>query len=233
MPETGQPRPLPATAWAVLGLLSFDEELSGYDLKKWADNSLRFFYWSPATSQIYSELRRLEARGYVTSRTAPQDDLRNKRLFRITPAGLDALRDWVQHAPVDPPVLKHGVALRVWLGHLAEPERLREIVLQHRQAARATAEEAAYDAVRSAQVPAWRYPATVNAWAARYHRAQADLIDELLADLDRLAAVEAGPAMVTGATGGGRTSDRPSGPGATEPTDPDADLEEHGARSAD
>lgn len=38
----------------MLGLLSFDQELSGYDLKKWADGSLRFFYWSPAISQIYS-----------------------------------------------------------------------------------------------------------------------------------------------------------------------------------
>ena len=28
---------LPATAWAVLGMLSFGRELSGYDLKKWAD----------------------------------------------------------------------------------------------------------------------------------------------------------------------------------------------------
>jgi hypothetical protein len=32
---------LPATSWAVLGLLSFCEEPSGYDLKKWADWPLR------------------------------------------------------------------------------------------------------------------------------------------------------------------------------------------------
>jgi len=32
---------LPATAWAVLGLLSFGSDLSGYDIKKWADASLR------------------------------------------------------------------------------------------------------------------------------------------------------------------------------------------------
>ncbi|MFI8792971.1 hypothetical protein [Streptomyces sp. NPDC055105] len=51
---------LPPTAWAVLGLLSFPGERTGYELKKWADASLRFFYWSPAISQIYAELRRLE-----------------------------------------------------------------------------------------------------------------------------------------------------------------------------
>ena len=35
---------IPATAWAVLGLLSFERELSGYDIKQWADSILRFFY---------------------------------------------------------------------------------------------------------------------------------------------------------------------------------------------
>jgi hypothetical protein len=43
---------LSGTANAVLGLLSFGTELSGYDLKKWADHSLSLFFWSPASSQI-------------------------------------------------------------------------------------------------------------------------------------------------------------------------------------
>ena len=51
-------RRLPATAWAVLGILAFDRELSGYQVKQWADASLTFFYWSPAVSQIYAELKR-------------------------------------------------------------------------------------------------------------------------------------------------------------------------------
>ena len=40
---------LPTTSYAVLGLLSFRGAMSGYDLKKWSDFSLRFFFWSPAT----------------------------------------------------------------------------------------------------------------------------------------------------------------------------------------
>src|ERR1700736_6640886 len=85
---------VPATGWAVLGLLSFGRELTGYDLKKWADHSLRFFYWSPAISQIYSELKRLERLGYVTSRTVAQDELRNKRVYAITAEGTEALTEW-------------------------------------------------------------------------------------------------------------------------------------------
>ena len=56
---------LPTTAYAVLGLVSFGET-SGYDLKQFADRSINYFFWSPATSQIYAELRRLKSLGYVS-----------------------------------------------------------------------------------------------------------------------------------------------------------------------
>src|SRR6266849_4631958 len=104
---------LPPTAWAVLGLWSFDRERSGYDLRKWANASLRFCYGSPAMSQIYRELRRLESCGYAASRPAPSEGARRKRLYRITSAGRDGLAAWLRHAPVEAPVLKHSVALRV------------------------------------------------------------------------------------------------------------------------
>jgi DNA-binding PadR family transcriptional regulator len=180
------PKSLPATAWAVLGLLSFGRDLTGYDLKKWADSSLRFFYWSPAISQIYGELRRLESLGYVESWAAPQDELRNKRLYRITELGREALTAWVRDSPVEPPVLKHGVALRVWLGHLADPAVLREIVAEHRAyAAKMLAEVSA--ARRTAeQNPEWTYPELVERWGERYWSAERDLADAMLRDLDEL-----------------------------------------------
>ena len=40
-------------------MLAFGEEVSGYDIKKWADWSVGYFYWSPSFSQVYSELKRL------------------------------------------------------------------------------------------------------------------------------------------------------------------------------
>jgi len=181
---------LPATAWAVLGLLSFGRELSGYDLKKWADSSLRFFYWSPAASQVYGELRRLEKLGLVTSRVAAQDDLRNKRLFRITDTGAAAIGDWVQHAPVEPTMLKHSVALRVWLGHLADPAHLRDVVEEHRDNAARLAEEAAQASASAAAAADehWEFPALVTRWSQRYYESERRLADEMLADLDALTA---------------------------------------------
>jgi DNA-binding PadR family transcriptional regulator len=176
---------LPATAWAVLGLLSFRDELSGYDLKKWADNSLRFFYWSPAASQIYAELRRLEARGYARSRVDATEGMRPKRLYQVTPAGRAALRDWVRHGAHEPAVLKHPTLLRVWLGHLGDPITLRKAVEAHR----ATAVDE-LDAARFAHEhapPEWPYPIAVTQWAVRHAQAEIDLADALLGDLDRIA----------------------------------------------
>ncbi|MFG2003189.1 PadR family transcriptional regulator [Spirillospora sp. NPDC048911] len=177
---------LPATAWAVLGILSFGEELTGYEVRQWADHSLRFFYWSPAMSQIYSELKRLEQVGYATSRTVTGDDTRTKRVYTITGAGRAALSRWVEDAPVEPPVLKHGAALRVWLGHLATPQRLREIVSQHRDNAQRLHDEAECSRQSAADLPGWVYPELVARWAARYYAAERDLAEQMLTDLDEL-----------------------------------------------
>jgi DNA-binding PadR family transcriptional regulator len=179
---------LPATSWAVLGMLSFEQELSGYDIKKWADWSLKLFYWSPSFSQIYGELKRLERHGYVTSRTVIQDEVRGKRVYAITPEGREAAARWAHDAPVEPPVLKHGVLLRVWLGHLTEQDRLREIVTEHRDNSERRREEAAFDANAAHEETVWAYPEIALRWAERYYEAERDLADKMLADLDELAA---------------------------------------------
>jgi len=85
-------RNLPTTSYVVLGLLSFDRELTGYEYKRWADGSLRFFFSSPAMSQIYDELERLQRYGYVRSRDDSGGADRARRTFRITAAGRTALR---------------------------------------------------------------------------------------------------------------------------------------------
>jgi DNA-binding PadR family transcriptional regulator len=189
--ELRGPSKLPATAWAVLGLLSFGRPLSGYDLKKWADAILTFFYWSPALSQIYGELKRLERLGYVSSDVVRLDELRRKRVYSITEAGRHALAEWVQGAPVEPPVLKHGVLLRVWLGHLADPGMLRSLVEEHRDLSARLAAKAARSRTAAHEVPDWSYPELVARWSERYYLAERDLADQLLDELDRVAGLRA------------------------------------------
>ncbi|HWU31720.1 MAG TPA: PadR family transcriptional regulator [Marmoricola sp.] len=181
--------PLRPTSWAVLGLLSFGEELSGYDLKKWANWSLKFFYWAPSFSQIYGELRKLEEIGLVQSRIVNKDDVRGKRLYSITPEGQAALTTWASEAPVETPVLKHGVMLRLWLGHTTDPEQLRAMLTEHRDRSEKLRIMAAADAKGSAHEPGWAYPELVLQWSERYYADERDRAEAMLADLDRVSKI--------------------------------------------
>jgi len=167
----GRPEGLPNTAYAVLGLLSLGQELSGYDLWQWAQH-LRFFYWSPAHSQIYGELRRLEERGLVTSRKVVQEHRPDKRLYRITEAGLAEARRWFDQAPVEATVMKHSVALRLFFGHLARPERLQEILTEYADALQRTLAEltAVREGLRASDQ--FRFPELVAEWGLAYYQAE-------------------------------------------------------------
>ncbi len=175
------------TSWAVLGLLSFGSELSGYDLKKWADWSLRFFYWAPSYSQIYSELRKLEEHGFATSHVVNTDDVRGKRMYSITAEGTQAVARWANESAVEPAVLKHGVMLRMWLGHLGEPDKLRAMLLEHREQSEKMRVRAVADAEGAAHEPGWAYPEMVLRWSEKYYESERDRADWMLDDLQHLA----------------------------------------------
>ncbi|MFD0352678.1 PadR family transcriptional regulator [Streptomyces sp. NPDC127110] len=197
--QTSKKQELPPTAWAVLGLLSFPGERTGYELKKWADSSLRFFYWSPAISQIYAELRRLEELGYAASARSGPEEVRAKRRYAITEAGREALAGWASDtADAGPPVLKHGLLLRIWLGHLAEPERLRAMVEEHVERTRGELAAVREAMGHAADVPEWAFPVLALRWSERQHLAELDLAGALLDDLREAAARAADAAPEAG-----------------------------------
>jgi len=189
----GKPN-LAATSWALLGMLSYEHELSGYDIRKWIEWSMRFFYGSPAYSQIYSELKKLEKLGLLSSRVENTGATRNRRLYKITPAGLEAVRRWANEEPVDPPVLKHGPLLRVAFGHMTDPERLKEILQEHVAYADEMARSAAKDAKWAGADPSWAYAKVALQWAERYYTSERELALTMLKELDEAEAtyVEAG-----------------------------------------
>jgi DNA-binding PadR family transcriptional regulator len=170
-------------------MLAFGEEVSGYDLKKWADWSVGYFYWSPSFSQIYSELKRLESHGYATSRVLHDGGLRGRRVYKITPAGQDAVSRWAIETPTDPPMLKHGVLLRIWLGHLNEPDRLKEILQEHIAYVDNMRQRVSTDARAAAEEPAWAYPRIAMLWSERYYAAERELALQLIKDIDEAEAV--------------------------------------------
>ena len=123
---------LPTTSYAVLGLLTFGE-MSGYDLKQFADRSICHFFWSPASSQIYAELRRLASLGYVTEREVAQERRPDKRLYRITPEGEGVLGDWLGAPGVEPDVHKSTLQLRLFFGAMVPHGTLIAQLEEHRR----------------------------------------------------------------------------------------------------
>ncbi|MEO9326739.1 helix-turn-helix transcriptional regulator [Gordonia aurantiaca] len=169
-------------------MLSFGEELTGNDLKKWADWSIGFFYWSPSVSQVYAELKKLEEHSLVTSRKVADGGVRGRRVYAITERGVEALRSWSSRDEVDMPVLKHGVMLRLYMGHLHDPEELKRIVRAHVDNLRDAAERAAQHAEHSEGEPGWAFSQMSLRWAKRYYEAEITLAEELLDEIDSAAA---------------------------------------------
>src|SRR5437762_6010388 len=71
---------------------------SGYDIKAVVGRSTRFC-WAASYGQIYPELRRLEKEGLIEGEDAPTGG-RNRRVYRLTKAGREALRDWLFRSTV-------------------------------------------------------------------------------------------------------------------------------------
>jgi DNA-binding PadR family transcriptional regulator len=81
-----------AVTWAVLGLLGI-KPMSGYDIKAAVDRTIRHF-WAASYGQIYPELKRLEAAGWIAGQDADRGG-RTRRVYRITAAGRRRLEDWL------------------------------------------------------------------------------------------------------------------------------------------
>ena len=120
--------------YAILGLLA-QEDLSGYDLTQRMKGRVGNF-WSARHSQIYPELARLEDGGYVTHRVVEQRERPDKKVYEITEAGLEALKDWVTQQP-PPNVPRDELVLKAYSVWLADPEKaarlFREEALRHEE----------------------------------------------------------------------------------------------------
>ena len=87
-------RRLPVTTFAILGQVARDPA-SGYEVQARLRASAAHF-WHASYSQIYAELRRLAALGYVTEEEVRQERRPDKRTYTITPEGRAALDRWLE-----------------------------------------------------------------------------------------------------------------------------------------
>jgi DNA-binding PadR family transcriptional regulator len=173
---------LSTTSYALLGLLVFSGPdapgMTGYELKQRADRTLRFYWVSPAMSQVYSELARLADGGLVTV-TFDGPAGRRDRRYRISALGLQRLRDWQAESTPEFPVLKHPVALRLLMGGLSSPEQLRQMLDDYRDSL--VQRRAELVAVRESlgDRPEVAYPAMVAEWGLAYYDSEDEIVTRL------------------------------------------------------
>jgi DNA-binding PadR family transcriptional regulator len=117
----------------VLALLAIEGERSGYDLLAIVRRSIGHV-WAPAKTQLYAVLPRLVGDGLAEQRHVAQQRRPDKQLYRITRAGRDALRAWLDDTGDDS---GDAFYLRLFVGGLSDPERL----VEHVEAFRARTEE--------------------------------------------------------------------------------------------
>ncbi len=88
-------------AHAVLTSL-IEKSSSGFELARRFDKSIGYF-WHATHQQIYRELARMEAAGWIESSAAPDAGKTRKREYRVLLAGREELARWAQEpsTPMD------------------------------------------------------------------------------------------------------------------------------------
>jgi PadR family transcriptional regulator, regulatory protein AphA len=166
---------LTATECAVLGLLTKGER-SGYDLAKKAEASVGWV-WAPARSQIYAVLPRLVRAGLARSRKVAQSGRPDKRVYRITKRGREAVREWLESSDDRDDTF----LLRVFFGDLMSREALVALIERERALSRER-----LDQFRAIEETGPDYhPHLTLRWGFAYRRAVIRWADEVLRELDR------------------------------------------------
>ncbi|PKV76918.1 PadR family transcriptional regulator [Nocardia fluminea] len=114
--------------YALLALLTA-EPLTGYDVAKHFSASVGHVWHAP-DSQIYPELRRMEKDGLLAGEDVRWGPNSTKKRYRITDAGIDALREWM-NTPLDYAPGRDAPHMQAAYLEWAEPERAREHMRRH------------------------------------------------------------------------------------------------------
>jgi DNA-binding PadR family transcriptional regulator len=86
----------------MLGVLNV-MPMTGYDLKTQAFDRVINHFWQGVLPQIYRELERMEASGWLTSSIEVQQERPNRRVYTITDAGRVELERWLHTFQPPPP----------------------------------------------------------------------------------------------------------------------------------
>jgi PadR family transcriptional regulator AphA len=117
---------LSTTSYAVLGLLEQCQPATPYQLKQAAQVSI-FHFWTIPHTQLYTECARLAEAGLLTEDR--EEHGRRRRLYRLTPTGLDTLDEWRSSPDTELYELRDPGLLKLFCG--AEPVAVARRQLEH------------------------------------------------------------------------------------------------------
>ena len=106
------------TKYSLLGLLS-REPMSGYDIKKFIEQSISYF-WNESYGQIYPILKQLVSEGLATKELERQEGRPDRKVYTITERGREELRQWLREPPDHPPP-RDELLLKLFFGVLNPP----------------------------------------------------------------------------------------------------------------
>jgi len=124
---------LTPTSFAILGLLSI-QPFTTYELAQQMDRTVSWF-WPRAASMVYEEPKKLAAAGLATSQ-ASFTGKRRSTVYKITDAGREALRDWLD-APAAGMRMEFVAMLKVAFADAGDASQLRSAVTEIRADAEA------------------------------------------------------------------------------------------------
>jgi PadR family transcriptional regulator AphA len=110
------------TAYVLLGGLSIQSNLSGYELHKAIEENFGSF-WGESYGQIYPTLKQLVAEGLIEICKPAAAPKKRRQTYALTDAGRICLREWLARPfQNDPP--RNEFMLKLFFGHEAAPGRL-------------------------------------------------------------------------------------------------------------
>ena len=171
---------LTAPAYVVLGMLQLGAR-SGYEIKQYVELSIRFF-WTISQAQIYPALEQLEEAGLVIGRSEPRGR-RPRKLYEITPAGDEALREWLRRSEPMPFELRDIGMVKLFFADAldgADAATLLEAV-RRRSADRVAALREIEPVGRVQADEGDVYPLLTLRMGIAYHQALVDVCDEFAA----------------------------------------------------
>lgn len=108
------------TAYVILGMLEL-RPMAGYDIKSFADDSMRHF-WAINYGQIYPELKRLQQAALIES-TDSAVGSRQRTVYRLSPPGREILHAWLGDQSASTQEIREEMLLRLFFSDSMPAEK--------------------------------------------------------------------------------------------------------------